>query len=466
MADSRDGGHNVHDDLASPEAEELAAEPGADPHSAPRQPSLLDSHHENLSASEQLITWRAFVAPLVANASAVTDDPELVRLATNVLAVYADHQSRNGLTFVQLTEGLQRLGTRIPQAAIGARLEHLHKMGFLEPYLPKLHQGRYIVRPAGLAGALAATRVTERGGVDELILLLDRARTALSAQHPDPYQVLAYLNSLRHPLVVLALDLHRCVVAGTAAELIEACRQHDHSNFTRQVVELNAMVTAHFRRHYELEEAGAALIEAEQFYRSQVRAAIGKILAQGAVGLNFDVLTPAEYETAAVTADMERLAEVGTGLVADVPGVYLDPEALIEVVETYQPRSRSRVRPPEPASTEDPDPLAAAEEARETARRYRRLGLEALLAGASEVDLTPYMQQGWDVAARIIVDALLLDADPDEPFVLDLSETLMISSERPVTYLHPARLIRTDIPGPGNGLASGSAMKPGVPDAG
>jgi hypothetical protein len=338
-------------------------------------------------------------------------------------------------------------------------------MGFLEPYLPKLHQGRYIVRPAGLAGALAAARVTERGGVDELILLLDRARAALSARHPDPRQVLAYLNSLRHPLVILALDLHRCVVAGTAAELIEACRQHDHSSFTRQVVELNEMVTANFRRHYELEEAGTALIEAEQFYRSQIRAAIGKILAQGGVGLNFDVLTPAEYEYAAVTADMEALAEVGTALLADVPAVYLDPKALIEVVETYQPRSRSRVRPPEPAGFDHPDPLAAAEEAHETARRYRRLGLEALLAGASEVDLTLHMQQSWDDAARIIVDAFAVDADPDEPFVLDLSEFLMISPEKPVTYLHPARLIKTGMPDPGNGLTPDTAMQPGAPDA-
>lgn len=461
----------MHDDPASPGTEnqaagQLATGSGADSHGSQWQPSLLDSHRDDLSADERLVTWRAFAAPLAANAGAVTDDPELVRLAISLLAVYADHQGRSGLTFAQMAEGLRRLGTRVPQAAISARLEHLHKMGFLEPYLPKLHQGRYIVRPAGLAGALAAARVTERGGVDELILLLDRARAALSAKRPDPRQVLAYLNSLRHPLVLLALDLHRCVVAGTAAELIEACRQHDHSSFTRQVVELNEMVTAHFRRHYELEEAGAALIEAEQFYRSQVRAAIGKILAQGTVGLNFDVLTPAEYETAAVTADMDRLAEVGTALIADVPGMYLDPEALIEVVETYRPRSRSRVRPPEPADTDHPDPLAAADEARETARRYRRLGLEALLAGASEVDLTPYMRQGWDAAARIIVDALALDADPDEPFVLDLSESLEISSEKPVTYLHPARLIKTDLPSTENGPASGSAKQSGAPDAG
>jgi hypothetical protein len=459
----------VQDDPASSRADDVSGEqatwPGADSPRIQRQPSLLDDHVEALAVAEQVATWRAFAAPLAADSGAVVRDPELVKLAAAILAVYADHQSRRGLTFAQLGEGLQRLGIRISQAAIDARLEHLHRMGFLEPYLPKMYQGHYIVRPAGLAGALAAARVTERGGVDELILLLDRTRTALGAQHPDARQVLTHLNSCRHALMVFALDLHRRVAAGTAAELIEACRQHDHSSFTRQVVELNEMVTAQFSRNHELEEAGAALIEAEQFYRSQVRAAIGKILAQGGGGLNFDVLTPAEYEAAAVTADMDLLAEVGMGLVADTPGVHLDPEALIEVVKTYQPRSRTRVRPPEPIGTDEHlDPLAAAEEARETARRYRRLGLEALLAGASEVDLTPHMQQGWDAAARIIVDALALDADPEEPFVLDLSEYLLISPGAPVTYLHPARLIRTDIPG--HGLTPEDSAQHGAADAG
>jgi hypothetical protein len=460
----------VKDDPASSGADDVpgeqAAWPGADGQGARRQPSLLDDHVEALAVAEQVATWRAFAAPLAADSGAVVQDPELVKLAAAILAVYADHQSRRGLTFAQLGEGLRGLGIRVPGAAIDARLEHLHKMGFLEPYLPKMYQGRYIVRPAGLAGALAAARVTERGGVDELILLLDRTRTALGARHPDSRQVLTHLNSCRHALMIFALDLHRRVVAGTAAELIEACRQHDHSSFTRQVVELNEMVTAQFSRNHELEEAGAALIEAEQFYRSQVRAAIGKILAHGGGGLNFDVLTPAEYEAAAVTADMDLLAEVGAGLVADTPGMYLDPQALIEVVETYQPRSRTRVRPPEPVGTEHPDPLAAAEEARETARRYRRLGLEALFAGATEVDLTPHMQQGWDAAARIIVDALALDADPEEPFVLDLSEYLLITPGAPVTYLHPAKLIRTDIPDHGDGLTPDDSAQHGAADAG
>lgn len=441
---------------------ELTAEPDGGVTAPAEQLSLMDVQHEQLAVTERLATWRAFAAPLATNSGAVVEDPELVQLAVNILAVYADHQSRSGLTFAQLREGLRRLGIRRPSGVIEARLEHLHRMGFLEPYLPKLHQGRYIVRPAGLAGALAAARVTERGGVDELILLLDRTRSALQTRHPDPGRVLAHLNSCRHALMVFALDLHRRVAAGTAAELIEAGRQHDHSSFTRQVVELNEMVTDKFRGHYELEEAGTALIEAEQFYRSQVRAAIGKVLAQGGAGLNFDVLTPAEYEAAALTAGVDQLAEVGASLIADAPGAYVDPDALIEAIESYQPRSRTRVRPPESGATlDDPDPLATAEAANEAARRHRRLGLEALLVGGQEVDLTPHMQRSWDATVHIVVDALALDADPREPFVLDLSEWLMIDPTTPVTYLHPARLIRTDLVVPEDGFAADDVQQLG-----
>ena len=181
---------------------ELTAEPDGAVTAPAEQLSLMNMQHEQFAAAELLATWKAFVAPLVTNSGAVVDDPELVQLAVNILAVYADHQSRSGLTFAQLREGLRRLGFRRPSAVIEARLEHLHRMGFLDPYLPKLHQGRYIVRPAGLAGALAAARVTERGGVDELILLLDRTRSALQTRHPDPGRVLAHLNSCRHALMV------------------------------------------------------------------------------------------------------------------------------------------------------------------------------------------------------------------------------------------------------------------------
>jgi hypothetical protein len=186
----------VQPDSGPPEpADATLAAPGGIPgigaSARVQQPSLLEEHLEQLAIDEQLATWRAFAAPIATDSGAVIGDPELVRLAVNILAVYANHQSRSGLTYAQLRDGLRQLGSRFPQAAIDARLEHLHRMGFLEPYLPKQYQGRYIVRPAGLAGALAAARVTERGGIDELILLLDRTRAALGTRHPDPVQAVS-----------------------------------------------------------------------------------------------------------------------------------------------------------------------------------------------------------------------------------------------------------------------------------
>jgi hypothetical protein len=414
--------------------------------SRPQQFDLLASQREQMAAAERRAAWRAFFAPLAADAGAVVADTELVMLAVDVVAVYADRRSGTGLTFAQLQSGLRQLGVHHSTSVVQARLEHLHRMGFLEPYLPKLHQGHYVVRPAGLAGALAAARIIERGGIDELIMLLDRTRSALQQHDPDPVEVLAHLHSCRNALMVFAFDLQRRIVAGTTAELIEAGRQHDHSTFTHQVAELNQLVTVQFSGRFDLEDAGAALIEAEQFYRSQVRTAIGKVLAQGGAGLNFDVLSPAEYETAALTADVDRLGEVGAGLISDAPPAFVDIDVLVEAVERYQPRSRARIRPTEFVTpADDLDPLAGAEAAHEAAHRHRRLGLEALLAGQREVDLTPLMQTGWTTAIQIIVDAVALDADPQEPFALELSELLLVDAEAPVTYLHPARLLRTDL---------------------
>jgi hypothetical protein len=245
--------------------------------------------------------------------------------------------------------------------------------------------------------------------------------------------------------MVFAVDLQRRVVNGTSAELIQAGRQHDHSGYTRQVADLNDLVTSRFSGRFDLEEAGAALIEAEQFYRSQARLAIEKVLAQGGASLNFDVLTPREYEDAAVGAEVTQLAAVGSGLIADAPSVYLDVGAMLNALDQYQPQPCRRVRPPvvQTVATE-PDPIGAWEQAAEDARRHRRLGLEAMLAGRTEVDLTPAMQSSWDAAVHLIVDAIALDSDPQEPFVLDLAELLLVDPEAPVTYLHPARLIRSD----------------------
>lgn len=119
---------------------------------------------------------------------------------------------------------------------------------------------------------------------------------------------------------------------------------------------------------------------------------------------------------------------------------------MLNALDQYKPQPRGRVRPPVAQTVAtDPDPIAAWERAAEDARRHRRLGLEAMLAGEAEVDLTPAMQSSWDTAVRLIVDAIALDADPQEPFVLEIAELLLVDPQAPVSYLHPARLIRTEI---------------------
>jgi hypothetical protein len=419
------------------------------------QLSLMDVQRDQLATAERRATWRAFAAPLTSNAGAVISDHQLVELAVEVVGVFADHSSHQGLSFAQICNGLRRRGAQQAASDMSARLEHLHREGFLEPYLPKVYQGRYVIRPAGLVGALAAQRVAEHGGIDEMLLLLDRTRVALNMPNPDPVRVLNHLNSCRHALMVFAMDLQRRVATGTSAELIQAGRQHDHSGYTKQVADLNDLVTSRFSGRFDLEEAGATLIEAEQFYRFQVRLAIEKVLAQGGTSLNFDVLTPREYEDAAVGADLAQLGAVGTRLIADSPPVYVDVTAMLNALDQYQPRPRGHVRPlVVQAAATDPDPVEAWERAAEEARRHRRLGLEAMLAGKAEVDLTPAMQSSWDAAVRLIVDAIALDSDSKEPFVLDIAELLLVDAQAPVSYLHPARLIRTDVLLPHDGVHS------------
>lgn len=409
---------------------------------------LGEGDREDLATAVQLANWRAFMAPVAEDAGAVTGHPEVARVAMAILNVFAEHAGPHGLTRAQILEALADTPQGWSQDLVDRRLTVLIRLGFLEPYLLKAHQDRYVVRPAGLAGALAAERLAEHGGVDELILLLDRARAEFDRSNPDPDAALDNLVSCRNALRVFALDLQRQVATGTPAELMESQRQHDHQGFTHQVAELNKLVTDRFSGSWPLEEAASALIEAEQFYRRQVMAAADKVLEQGGGSLNFDVLTVTEYTDAAFKGDLALLSQVGTALVADMPPVWIEPAELLEVVESFAPRSRVRLRPPVPETEEEDDALHWAEETHERMHEQRRLLADELLAGADEVDLTQALYAaGWPAAAAIITDVLALGDDPDEPYAVAVEDTLLADPAVPVTYLHPLRLRRMEADG-------------------
>ncbi|WP_436996302.1 hypothetical protein [Streptomyces sp. enrichment culture] len=417
-----------------------------------------DGDREDLAAAVQLANWRAFMAPVAEDAGAVAEHPEVARVALAILKVFAEHAGAHGLSKAEVVQALKGNPQGWSEELIDRRLAVLIRLGFLESYLLKSHQDRYVVRPAGLAGALAAERLAEHGGVDELILLLDRARAVFDRSNPDPEAALDYLVSCRNALQVFALDLQRQIATGTAAELMESHRQHDHQGFTRQVKELNKLVTDRFSGDWALEEAGSALIEAEQFYRLQVIAAADKVLEQSGGSLNFDVLTVKEYDHAAVKGDVELLSQVGAALVADMPAVWIEPAQLLETVEGFAPRSRARVRPVvvEGDDEDEDDPLQWAEEAHAHLRERRRLLADELLAADEEVDLTQALYEaGWSAAASIITDVLALSDDPDEPYAVVMEDVLLADPEASVTYLHPLRLRRQDMAERGDGGQDG-----------
>ncbi|MEU9608497.1 hypothetical protein [Streptomyces sp. NPDC048057] len=417
-----------------------------------------DGDREDLAAAVQLANWRAFMAPVAEDAGAVAQHPEVARVALAILKVFAEHAGAHGLSKAEVVQALKGNPQGWPEELIDRRLAVLIRLGFLEPYLLKSHQDRYVVRPAGLAGALAAERLAEHGGVDELILLLDRARAVFDRSNPDPEAALNYLVSCRNALRVFALDLQRQIATGTTAELMESHRQHDHQGFTRQVKELNKLVTDRFSGDWALEEAGSALIEAEQFYRLQVMAAADKVLEQGGGSLNFDVLTVKEYDHAAVQGDVELLSQVGTALVADVPAVWIEPAQLLETVEGFAPRSRARVRPlvVEGDDNDENDPLQWAEDAHAHLRERRRLRADELLEADEEVDLTQALYEaGWPAAASIIIDVMALSDDPDEPYTVVVEDGLLADPEASVTYLHPLRLRRQNVPQRADGGSDG-----------
>ncbi|GGV42035.1 hypothetical protein GCM10010495_69610 [Kitasatospora herbaricolor] len=405
-----------------------------------------------LAPAQRLTNWRAFIASLAANREAVVKDPDLVHLATHVVEVFAEYAAHSGLTRAQLRQHLGPSGRGWPPAVLDSRLSLMIDMNFLEPYLLKSHQDRYVMRPAGLAGALAAQRLASHGGVDELIALMDRTRELFRHDNPDPALVLRELRTCRHGLVVFALDLQRQVATATPAELVIAQRQHDHTDFTRQVTGLNRLVTRAFPGHPVMEDAATALIEAAQFYRDQQIAAVGKVLDQGGASLNLDVLTAAEYAHLARTAGTERLGHFGACLVADAAPLWIDGQDVVEAAAACIPAATPRARPAPPLPTpgDDNDPLDALDDALAHEDLRQRVLMEDLLGDLTHVQLGDVLEaKGWPAAARLLADLLAADADPLAPYQVDIAVPVRVDAGAKVTYLHDVQL-RLGAPQSGN----------------
>lgn len=138
---------------------------------------LSFDHAASARRSPLLRRLDAVVAPVARDAGALVDDEEAIDMARAVCAAMAEADS-GGLTRSQL---LARAHGPWSAEALEARIDLFARLGLLQPYLAKAHQQRYVLNPAGMVGLLIVDRVAERGGVDELYVLLDRARTLLDS---------------------------------------------------------------------------------------------------------------------------------------------------------------------------------------------------------------------------------------------------------------------------------------------
>ncbi len=396
-----------------------------------------------VSDQRLLENLRSFVAPIANDASAVVEDPRALQMARDLSEVFAEHAGVSGLTKAEAEQALARRGP-LDRTLFESRFDLFVRMGLIQPFLAKKHQSRYVLDPCGLAGWLVFERMGTRGGVDEMLLVLDRTRWLVERGEADRETVAVYLRRCRHILTAYAAALARLVESASIRDLIDEQRHHDPHRVEAEVHALNKLVTDRYPRDHQLGDLAFQLVESELGYREQVLAAVERVLDQGGASLDFSVLTPEQYLTAAVEASAAELADVGRHLVVDPPMPWVDPGAVLEAIEEYRPRRKVRTRPPAPADAGEPDPIGAMQRRHHQERRRRALAAESQLQGREAIDLTGFLRGlGWPAAAQHLTNLLALSGDPAQPFSVDLGQALLIDSETPVTYLHPVALRRT-----------------------
>jgi hypothetical protein len=401
---------------------------------------MTDDDQLNLGLTERhgsplMRRLAAMAAPIAADAGAVIDDEELLDVARAVCDAFSHDDAVGGLTKAEIAA---RVNGVCPANVLEARLGVFARMELLRPVLDKKHQQRYVLAPAGLVGVLIVDRFSARGGVEELLSLLDRTTSALERHEADAPAVAAQLESCRAMFAVFANELSRLVATAPLNELLAERRFHDNSNFMSRVGDLQRLVTDQFP---QLDPAAYKLLLEAQRYVSAVEDLLGRVLDEGGDARNFSLLDPEEYLDSARTATVEQLAAVAADIAFDPALPWVDAGAVVEAVEKYRPRRTVRTRAPEPATPSNEDPVQQMRTRAEETVRRRALQAESLLGGTSDKDLTDVLRgSGWPGAARTLTELLVLDGLPEQPYSVELGDSLYVDAEGGVTYASPVRL--------------------------
>ena len=385
---------------------------------------------------------RALVAPVAGDAGAVVNDPALLDVAQAVYAAFGEAGASGGLTKTQIAAACP--GVR-DKPGFDTRLDLFVRLGMLQPHFDKTSQQRLVFNPTSAAGLLVFERLGERGGVDELMSLLDRTRADVRSGAATREQVAASLRSARHLLSVFADHLLRLVSSAPLSELIAERRHHAHADLVDEVRALTGLVSDAFP---DLDPQAYRVVVQAQRYVGARESFVTRLLDEGAASRDFSLLDPEDYLTAARTGTQADLAQVFARAVFDPPSPWADPTTVAEAVTEVRPRPQVRERPPRP-SDETPvgDPLEAVLERAEKARRKRARRVDILLGSDSEAELVAAMRKaGWPGAASLLVEALGAAADTSLPVSVSMTDELLVEPDGPVTYLTPVVLRRAAAP--------------------
>jgi hypothetical protein len=383
-------------------------------------------------------TLNAFVAPIARHADAVAEDPEVISVANAVFRAFGDYGGTGGMTKAELASACSGIAS---DTAFSTRFDLFVRMGLLRRSVDKAYQQRYVLNPASVTALLVYRRLGEAGGVEEIMLLLDRTRRELAAGELDREALAERLDEVRRDLSFFADHLLSLVEDHPWEELIAERTQHRSAD--KLLEEAKGVVDAVAVQYPDLSARGKRLVDAALGYQGAVIRFSDRLLDHASATRDFSMLTPEQYKSAAKRSTATELAVPLARTVFDPPSALMSPEQVISIVEKYRPAPPRR-RPPRPPDTASSrDPIEEARRRKADERDLREARMELHLQGAGEVDVTSRVRGvGWRGAAEIVVSALIAGADPDIPISVDLSEALIVDSTGPVSHVTPMTLRR------------------------
>lgn len=381
----------------------------------------------------------AMLAPAATDGGAIVNDEASLDIADALREEFAAADPARGLS---LPEIVSRLRSVAPPAKVEERLRVFRRLGFIRPLRDKKHQQRYVLDPAGVVGLRVIERFGERGGVEQLLVQLDRLTRQVAAGVIDPAELRAEMSFCRSALLLMQGEVRRLVADATLTELIDERRLHDPAELIEKVRELNAHVDDALP---ELHSLAWQLVDAAQEYEDAANTLLARLLDEGGEQMAFELLDPEDYRAAALMRNKGELAEAVAHVAFDPARPLVQAVDLDQALSHYRPHRAVRERPPEPVGERDPDPVGRFQELRQRRERRRILRAEQFLQGDEQVELLSTLRgAGWRATGSALGDLLQLDFDPRQPYALRFTDGVLVDPEGALTYGAPTTLARGD----------------------